>query len=398
MNRINGLFSLLAPLVLTAPSHAQWRVIDMHPTSYPVYRSEFVCGDGAKQIGLAEGSQTRFWFGSHGSQCPPEQYLLGGFALNGCSQDQLVGARLVRTDQDGSVFHAWAINLGGGSVDLHPEGIGRLSFAYDCDAGMQVGCAQFPYQLHAILWHGSASDYVDLNPDGYDSSQAFAICGDEQVGIAYPPNDQTHAGVWNGTAESFVDLHPTGGLWSEARATSGVQQAGSVTMIESPTVRRASLWQGSPESWVDLHPAWATRSAVMGADLQYQVGWVELGSPDLHRAAAWVGSVDSFVDLHSVLPSDYERSEATAVSHDKSFIYVCGWAENVNGHHAMLWVRPRFSNCLADWNQDGFVNGDDFDFFAGTFEAGSDAADFNRDCFVNGDDFDAFAEHFEAGC
>jgi len=54
--------------------------------------------------------------------------------------------------------------------------------------------------------------------------------------------------------------------------------------------------------------------------------------------------------------------------------------------------------CAADFNYDGFVNGDDYDFFASFFESGDIGADVNGDTFVNGDDFDAFASHFEAGC
>ncbi|MFO0836082.1 MAG: GC-type dockerin domain-anchored protein [Phycisphaerales bacterium] len=54
--------------------------------------------------------------------------------------------------------------------------------------------------------------------------------------------------------------------------------------------------------------------------------------------------------------------------------------------------------CVGDYNCDGFVNGNDFDDFAGFFEAGDPAADVNRDGFVNGDDYDVFAEAFEAGC
>ncbi|MFO0834988.1 MAG: GC-type dockerin domain-anchored protein [Phycisphaerales bacterium] len=54
--------------------------------------------------------------------------------------------------------------------------------------------------------------------------------------------------------------------------------------------------------------------------------------------------------------------------------------------------------CLADLNSDGFVNGDDYDYFASMFEAGEIGADINGDTFVNGDDYDAFASAFEAGC
>lgn len=54
--------------------------------------------------------------------------------------------------------------------------------------------------------------------------------------------------------------------------------------------------------------------------------------------------------------------------------------------------------CAADFNCDGFINGDDYDSFATAFEAADLSADLNRDGFVNGDDYDAFAGSFELGC
>ncbi len=54
--------------------------------------------------------------------------------------------------------------------------------------------------------------------------------------------------------------------------------------------------------------------------------------------------------------------------------------------------------CAADLNNDGFVNGDDYDYFASMFEAADPGADINNDSFVNGDDYDAFASAFENGC
>jgi len=56
------------------------------------------------------------------------------------------------------------------------------------------------------------------------------------------------------------------------------------------------------------------------------------------------------------------------------------------------------SFCPSDFNQDGFVSGDDFDAFVYEFEFGTAAADFNHDGFVSGDDFDGFTLAFEAGC
>lgn len=57
-----------------------------------------------------------------------------------------------------------------------------------------------------------------------------------------------------------------------------------------------------------------------------------------------------------------------------------------------------FTGCLADFNQDGFVNGDDYDLFAEAFDTADPMADTNLDGFVNGDDYDLFAEAFDAGC
>jgi len=54
--------------------------------------------------------------------------------------------------------------------------------------------------------------------------------------------------------------------------------------------------------------------------------------------------------------------------------------------------------CPADFNQDEFVNGDDFDAFVIEFIPGNAAADINHDGFVSGDDFDEFVARFESGC
>ncbi len=54
--------------------------------------------------------------------------------------------------------------------------------------------------------------------------------------------------------------------------------------------------------------------------------------------------------------------------------------------------------CGADFNNDGFVSGEDFDAFVAVFELGDLTADYNGDGFVTGEDFDGFVADFEAGC
>jgi hypothetical protein len=52
----------------------------------------------------------------------------------------------------------------------------------------------------------------------------------------------------------------------------------------------------------------------------------------------------------------------------------------------------------SDFDNSGFVDGDDFDAFVIAFEAGDESADFDGSGFVDTDDFDAFVLVFELGC
>lgn len=54
--------------------------------------------------------------------------------------------------------------------------------------------------------------------------------------------------------------------------------------------------------------------------------------------------------------------------------------------------------CGADFNADGFVNGNDYDEFASAFDVADPIADINGDGFVNGNDYDEFASAFDGGC
>ena len=67
---------------------------------------------------------------------------------------------------------------------------------------------------------------------------------------------------------------------------------------------------------------------------------------------------------------------------------------------AFAWVEDNYlgGGCAADFNHDGYVNGNDFDAFASVFETADPAADINHDGYVNGNDYDMFASAFEAGC
>jgi len=78
---------------------------------------------------------------------------------------------------------------------------------------------------------------------------------------------------------------------------------------------------------------------------------------------------------------------------DDVFDIATGYSNDVNKDGV-----PDECQCPGDYNGDGYVNGNDYDYFVLLFEAGDQAADANADGYVNGNDYDQFAEHFEVGC
>jgi hypothetical protein len=63
-----------------------------------------------------------------------------------------------------------------------------------------------------------------------------------------------------------------------------------------------------------------------------------------------------------------------------------------------FWYGGFGTLCPADFDQDGFLTGTDYDLFVQAFEAGDPASDFDDDNFITGVDFDLFVQAFEAGC
>jgi len=90
-----------------------------------------------------------------------------------------------------------------------------------------------------------------------------------------------------------------------------------------------------------------------------------------------------------------DSADGRRLSNEHAVHYRCVLSNpcsSLNSDAAQLLV------CPADFDCNGFTNGDDFDAFVQLFEWGDPASDFDRNGFVNGDDFDAFALAFEAGC
>lgn len=105
------------------------------------------------------------------------------------------------------------------------------------------------------------------------------------------------------------------------------------------------------------------------------------------EGAGWNGGANACIGYQNELlaPAQWSFNTSGAV-HDGTVLSLV----NVDCYNGQV--------CPADFNLDGFVNGDDYDAFAAAFEAGDSSADLSADGFVNGDDYDYFAGHFESGC
>jgi hypothetical protein len=212
-------------------------------------------------------------------------------------------------------------------IDLHPADCLGFSQAYGTSGSQQVGSAG----AQAILWNGSADNYVILHTSEYGDSSAWATDGVQQVGDGLSLSTWSyHALLWSGTAASTVDLNPSGFYGSSARAVSGGQQVGigQINIVgTSIMTEHALLWYGTAASAVDLHPTGFITSSAQGVCGAQQVGFGAIKDSPYHtHALLWNGTAASAVDLN---PTGYTWSRALGTNG----LQQVGQA----GGHAFLW-------------------------------------------------------------
>jgi uncharacterized membrane protein len=243
----------------------------------------------------------------------------------------------------GNLLHAIVWNGSADNwVDLHPDGPFVRSFGYGASETNQVGWGLLsttdPQSSHALLWSGTAESVVDLHPEGFRNSYARGVWGTRQVGSGRDQGTDTyHALLWNGTAESVVDLHPTEYDYTTATDVWGDSQVGEGIRSGIGERFRALLWHGTAKSLVDLHPSGqfeiSHAVAIWGTT---QVGYRERSYParlwDAH-ALLWNGTAESVADLH---PVGFDDSYATDVSAAGQVGY--GSGPTTGGeNHALMW-------------------------------------------------------------
>jgi hypothetical protein len=153
-------------------------------------------------------------------------------------------------------------------IDLHPSESYLGTFAQCIKGDFQGGVANSytdPEHRHAVLWRGSAKTIRDLHPPRqkpanaypYESTEVSGIdCNGYAVGFGVPhplgvEPRVTHALLWRGSATNYVDLHPSGWYETQALTIVGEIQVGRGSQTKG--VIHALTWSGSADSVIDLH-------------------------------------------------------------------------------------------------------------------------------------------------
>lgn len=141
--------------------------------------------------------------------------------------------------------------------------------------------------------------------------------------------------------------------------------------------------------------------------LSYDIRYANLSAAETAAHIHGYGGVGQNAGIKHTLPPGARKQGSWAygaAQSDENLIkagltYINVHTTNFPGGEIRGQIQPPFQPfCPADFNDDRFVNGDDYDDWAALFESGASSADLNFDGFVNGDDYDFFAEHFELGC
>jgi hypothetical protein len=221
------------------------------------------------------------------------------------------------------------------AVDLNPSGFSasyiNALFGAHPSSTTEGGYGVKGVNDHALLWSGTAASSQDLNPSGYANSQINGLSASNQVGYGNKAFGQNHALLWKGSAASVVDLHPSGFSASAAFGTDGANQIGYGDRLG---FNHALLWSGTADSAVDLNPNGYTETYGSGVDGNTEVGTGYGAATGNHTTAIlWHGSASSVVDLQ---PAAFKSSQAWAVSGNEEV----GWAWSSpanNDMHAYLW-------------------------------------------------------------
>jgi hypothetical protein len=254
-----------------------------------------------------------------------------------------------------------------------------------------------------MLWHGSAASALDLNPTGYDSSEGYGASATAQVGSAYKSSVE-HAMLWRGSKSSYVDLQPrTDFKASRAYSISRGRVVGAGSLFDkSFDWTHALMWTGTADSVVDLNPAGFGGSVATKIVGDWIVGYGFV-APGKTHALMW--------DLSTATPTVYDLHDAAAIGYDTSTawnisssgaiagvtrMYPDASVPGGNFNAAIGWT-PTGPRLPGDANLDGKVSFADFQILEenlGSMDSWWKTGDFNDDRVTDQADYALLIRHY----
>lgn len=231
-------------------------------------------------------------------------------ASNGCGTTVSNSSQVVLQSPPDLSGH-WTV------TSLHPS-YADSSTAYDVEGDVQVGVAVFDnpeYNAieHPIIWHGSAASAMNVTPADSQGGVINAISGNSLVGWWWMPmqcyNGHQYVTCYYRRACKW-DLngnhsYPTASGWEYhlMADTDGSWHVGTVSTDDSVgnVYHHAYMWREPNFAPLDLHPSGYSTSGLTAIDGNHQYGWVNTAYPaPVPHAAMWSGTRESVVDLHPV--------------------------------------------------------------------------------------------------
>jgi hypothetical protein len=293
---------------------------------------------GGVKLGFValDGSNARAIIWSAPSDTPTDVSPAG---VGDAVATDMVGDTLVGETSGTSRAIRWSLS-NRTAVDLQPAGaIGSAALAIS--GGTIVGWTENSTDTKPVAWIGDSVTPIELPLAGFGTGIASAIDGNAIVGFGSATGSSTsHALLWTGTSTAPVDLQPaTGFSGTFATSVSGTTVAGTGLADGVP---RPLIWTGPTHRLRNLLPAGAASGATLHVKGTRVVGYVTIGSGT--HAALWDVKTGAFTDLHARLASvnvngsavTWVSSAATSVD-DAGNVY--GYANDANHSYPIVWAR-----------------------------------------------------------
>lgn len=400
---VGALFGALSGAAL-AQQRTTFTAVGQYPgANFSSVRS--LSADGGRAVGTVAGPKTgqraALWERGAGLSLLniPE-----GVLYNSCVDVSADGTTFLGQHAVNGLFRA-SLQTGKGEaadIGLIAAGVGVLPYALSADGRFVVGEAEFPGTIKGFVWDAATQEFRAL--EGFDGkgATAWGVSRDGAVIVGECTGFSgqvpvTHSAVW--TEGSTVAQSLEGDNFSGMSRALAVSDNGEwiVGTRGDTNGRIAFRWSQATgfETLGAIGENFISEAVSVSADGSVVVGLtadLQGDRPFIWRDGHGMTELRHLLRQRNAFPSSWSGLVVYGVSADGTT--VCGFG----GHNGLYEGFVVTIGCFSDYDNNGFLNGIDFDSYVRQFELGTFRADLNADGFVTGEDFDNFVTGFLEGC